>query len=479
MYLSAILLLLLLVPGGISPAVAGTPSVWNTPTIGADTTWEGEIVLRENVVVSGGSVLRVLSGTTVYVENGKGIGITVLGRLDVQGKEGQPVRFVPEKTAGSRAEWEGIRLSGDRQGHLLSNFRIEGAKEGISLTDTKALVTGGVFSGCEKGVSGYQKSTGSFDNCVFEGNDIGAVISLGGSGRFRGCRMENILKYGIVADRGAAIGVSGCTFSQGKTGIFSLTNAPCRIAGSDFLSLEKGIVARQMGKESNVSRCTFENNVAGILAVQFCFIEISDSSFKGNQVGVDAREFSAPRIHHNRFESNQAAVTLVRKTHARVEKNVFFHNRNCVVVNYSSYPLITGNNFDRNDMSVRLEKFQSGDWEERAGSPKITAEEAAKRGMMNRPAAIGQVVSGDQKMVFPKRVNAKGNFWGPDADRDPVKGTLGKIWDGKKFGPVRYEGFGKGEYAIDVVDFSEESPSPFPDAGPRKKPGSVPSGETG
>jgi hypothetical protein len=169
MYLSAILLLLLLVPGGISPAVAGTPSVWNTPTIGADTTWEGEIVLRENVVVSGGSVLRVLSGTTVYVENGKGIGITVLGRLDVQGKEGQPVRFVPEKTAGSRAEWEGIRLSGDRQGHLLSNFRIEGAKEGISLTDTKALVTGGVFSGCEKGVSGYQKSTGSFDNCVFEG----------------------------------------------------------------------------------------------------------------------------------------------------------------------------------------------------------------------------------------------------------------------------------------------------------------------
>jgi parallel beta-helix repeat protein len=219
--------------------------------------------------------------------------------------------------------------------------------------------------------------------------------------------------------------------------------------------------------------------VTGILAVQFCFIEISDSSFKGNQAGVDAREFSAPRIHHNRFESNQAAVTLVRKTHARVEKNVFFHNRNCVVVNYSSYPLITGNNFDRNDMSVRLEKFQSGDWEERAGSPKITAEEAAKRGMMNRPAAIGQVVSGDQKMVFPKRVNAKGNFWGPDADRDPSKGTLGKIWDGKKFGPVRYEGFGEGEYAIDVVDFSEESPSPFPDAGPREKPGSVPSGKTG
>jgi hypothetical protein len=255
MYLSAILLLLLLLPGGISPAAAGTPSVWNTPTIGADTTWEGEILLRENVVVSGGSVLRVLPGTTVHVENGKG-------------------------SAGSRTEWEGIRLSGERKEHLLSHFRIEGAKEGISLTDTKAVVTGGVFSGCEKGVSGYQKSTGSFDNCVFEGNDVGAVISLGGSGRFRGCRMENILKYGIVADRGAAIGVSGCTFSQGKTGIFSLTNAPCRIEGSDFLSLENGIIARQMGNESNVSRCRFENNVTGILAVQFCFIEISDSSFK-------------------------------------------------------------------------------------------------------------------------------------------------------------------------------------------------------
>ena len=66
-------------------------------------------------------------------------------------------------------------------------------------------------------------------------------------------------------------------------------------------------------------------------------------------------------------------------------------------------------------------------------------------------------------------MNAKGNYWGPDADRDPAKGTLGKIWDGKKFGPVEYEGFGEKRYEIDVVDFSGESMQPFPDAGPRGK----------
>lgn len=446
------------------PSVAfAAPAVWDTPTITTDTTWSGDVVLRQNVVVSTGATLRITAGTNVLVESGRGIGISVMGRLVVAGKGSAPVSFLPEKPGSSRNQWEGIRLSGGRNaGHALAGFRLSGAREGISLTETSAKISDAVLSGCEAGVRGYQKSVATLDNCVFDGNEVGALVSLGGEAVFRDSRFVNILGTGIVADKGAAISVANGDFSRGKTGIFSLTDSPCRIEGSRFVSLEKGIVARQMGGNSAVSRCTFENDDTGILAVQFCSAEISDCLFLGNQTALNVQEFSSPWIRNNRFEGNQTAVNLFRKSHPVVEGNVFFHNRHAVVVNYSSYPKITRNNFDRNDMSVRLEKFQSGDWEERAGSPALTGVEATRRGSRN--PGIGNAI---QYANFPKRVNAKGNYWGPDAGRDPEKGTLGKIWDGNKYGPVKYEGFGDEEYRIDVVDFSEESSVPFADAGPR------------
>ncbi|MBI5418642.1 MAG: right-handed parallel beta-helix repeat-containing protein [Deltaproteobacteria bacterium] len=464
-FLSPLLLLGVIV----SPAL-GAPVEWDKPTISGNVTWSGEIVLRQNVVVSPGATLRILPGTSVTVGTGKGIGLTVLGRLLVEGEERAKVTFLPEKPRWTKVLWGGIRLlGGPRAGHLLSGFRIEGAQEGITLTETSARIANGVFAACETGVRGNQKSQAAVDNCLFEGNDAGAVISLGGEGIFRRCRLVNIEGYGIVADKGAVLKMSGCSFSRGKTGVFSLTDSPFRVENSTFLSLEKGIVVRQAGRDSVISRCSFENNGTAILAVQFCAVEVADSVFRENLTALDVQEFSAPKIHHNRFEANQSAVNLLRKSHAVIEHDVFVHNRNAVVVNYSSYPKIFGNNFDRNDMNVRLEKFQSGDWEERVGSQGLIGAEVVRRGSRNVELAT-------QKIPLPKRIDAKGNYWGPDADRDPVKGTLGKIWDGRKFGPVRYEGFGDAEYDIDVIDFSEEVLSPVPEAGPRG--GAIGTGET-
>lgn len=462
--IAAVLLLVSLVipmPVPAEPQANSPAGERESPTISADTAWSGEIVLRQNLVVGPGAALTVAPGTTVRVEPGKRIGITVLGRLRVEGSANAPVRFVPAAAGGDRAAWEGIRLGPGGAGEqVLAGFRIEGAREGVSLGDAAARFRGGVFAGCAAGVVVNQKASAVLDNCLFEGNDAGTIVSLGGRADFTGCRFEDIRNQGIVADKGAAVRASSCLFSRGKTGVLSLTNAPCVFDGCRFLSLESGIVARQMGGESAVTRCLFENDGTGLSAVQFCALVIADSVFRGNKTGIAVREFSTPTIVHNLFERNGEAVNLFRKSHARVERNVFSNNRNAMVINYSSYPLVQGNNFDRNDMSVRLEKFQSGDWEERAGSPALTAGEAGRRGSRAMPAGV-------QPAAFPKRISARGNWWGPDADRDPARGTLGKIWDGTKFGPVKYEGFGDAEYRIDVVDFSGEEASPVKDAGPR------------
>lgn len=459
---------LLALGAAFASTALAAPVSWETPAITSDTTWSGEILLRRPVTVSPGATLRVLPGTKVLVDAGKGVGVTVLGRL-VAGEKGKPpVEFLQEKPGSGKAQWEGIDLHGGKAaGHELSGVRVRGARVGIALTETVAAIEGGTFSGCETGIRWNQKSAASVDNCSFEGNDLGSVLSLGGEAVFRNCRFADIQVHGIVVEKGAALRVSGTSFSRGKTGIFSLTDAPCRVDRCDFTGLETGIAARQIGKDSTVARSLFENNETAIQAVQFSSLEVSDSVFRGNRTAVDVREFSTPALHHNRFEGNEVSISLFRKAHAVVRDNVFHHNRNAIVINYSSYPLVAGNNFDRNDMSVRLEKFQSGDWEERAGSSRLVEGEASLRGSRNpnMEHALGE------KVPFPKRVNAKGNYWGPDAGRDPARGTLGKIRDGKAFGPVRYEGFGNEEYRIDVVDFRDESPKPFPGAGPRGRAG--------
>jgi|GEM_PF-5727453 len=451
---------LLFVPGAHG---AGAPVEWDKQEIAGAVTWSGEILLRRPVTVAAGGSLRVAPGTTVRVEPGRGVAIAVLGRLAVEGTPREPARFLPAAEGASREAWEGIRLlgSGGEQGHLLASFRIEGARTGVALAEGRARLVRGVFANCGTGLRGEQKSAAAVDDCLFDGNEAGAVVALGGTAAFSGCRFENLGAVGIGVEKGGTVSVRGCSFARGKAGLFALTDGPCRVEESTFSSLERGIAARQAGENSFVRRCAFRKNGTGILAVQFCAMEIADSVFEGNKTAIEVQEFSAPAIRHNRFESNEAAVSLTRKSHAVIEKNVFFHNRNAVVVNYSSYPRIAGNNFDRNDMSVRLEKFQSGDWEQREGSARTTAAQTRARGSRHAGAEA------EAGTVFPRRILARGNYWGPDAARDPQAGTLGKIWDGRKFGPVRYEGFGEKEYAIDVVDFAEEARVPFPDAGPR------------
>lgn len=421
--------------------------------------------MRDGVVVAEEATLRIAPGATVRIEPGRGVGVIVAGRLLIEGTPRAPVALVPREQAASGAAWEGIRLSGGRGGeHLLAGFRIEGAREGIAVTDARARLAGGAFASCGTGLRCSQKASVAADNCVFDGNDAGAVLSLGAGAEFSGCRFDNTRGVGIAVEKGAAASIRACSFARGKTGIFLLTDAPCRIEESAFASLGTAVAARQTGKDSSIRYCSFANNGTAVLAVQFCALEIGDCVFEGNQAAVDAREFSTPVVRHNRFERNGTAVNLFRKAHAVIEKNVFRHNRNAVVVNYSSYPRIAANDFDRNEMSVRLERFQSGDWEEREGSPPITAGEAQRRGS-RRVAASGAAAAGG----FPKRIFARGNFWGSELGRDPAQATLGTIWDGRKFGPVRYEGFGEKEYAIDVVDSSEASPGPIPGAGPRPR----------
>ncbi len=201
------------------------------------------------------------------------------------------------------------------------------------------------------------------------------------------------------------------------------------------------------------------------MSVQFSFEKISDCTFKNNKSAIDIREFSSPHVTHCDIVGNQLGINLFRKSNSLIDFNVLLNNRTGIMINFSSYPGIFSNNFERNDMHVKLGEFQSGDWEKRAGSKNISGREAARRGSRNIGAFKGE-------RSYPRRVNAKGNFWGTDlGDFESSEVNLEKIWDGNDFGPVTYEGYGDEKYTIDRVDFSEWKREPVKEAGTREEAG--------
>ncbi|RMG57106.1 MAG: right-handed parallel beta-helix repeat-containing protein [Deltaproteobacteria bacterium] len=443
-------------------AVFAAAILWLIPAqvLAGETVWEGKAKISGRVTIPPGEVLVVKAGTEVEVVPSKDSELFVQGKLIVEGTREKPVRFSPGKEGGPPL-WKGITLVGSKES-VVSFCVVEGALKGFSLVDSSLKVSHSTFRENRVAFEVNQKSRLEVEGSVFEGNYAGIVVSLSGEALVQNATFRSIRDTGIVVQNGGRGKVVDCTFSEGKKGLFALTNAPLVVEGSRFSSLDVGVVLRQAGKTTEVTRCSFENNQTGILTVQFTACQISDCVIRKNRVGLDAREFSSPHVTHCEFTSNETAVNLFRKSNSLIDFNVFLNNRTAIMIDYSSYPGIFNNNFERNDMHIRLGKFQSGDWEAREGSRRISRREAMRRGSRNMAAF-------DVKVDYPGRVNARGNFWGTDlGEPSGEEMNLEKIWDGRDFGPVKYEGYGDREYKIDIVDFSDWKRAPVPDAGVRK-----------
>jgi hypothetical protein len=59
------------------------PVEWTSASIDDDVSWSGEITLTQSVVVSPKGTLRILPGTKIRVPAGKGISLSVAGRLSI------------------------------------------------------------------------------------------------------------------------------------------------------------------------------------------------------------------------------------------------------------------------------------------------------------------------------------------------------------------------------------------------------------
>lgn len=122
--------------------VLPAPRAASAGVITADTVWQGEVAVNEDILVPAGVTLTVRPGTTIRVVAAESTKtdpeylsplteITVRGRLVVEGAEGAQVVFAGEENRPGG--WAGIIV--DRGAASLSGCRVTGAETGVTVID--------------------------------------------------------------------------------------------------------------------------------------------------------------------------------------------------------------------------------------------------------------------------------------------------------------------------------------------------------
>ena len=164
--------------------------------------------------------------------------------------------------------------------------------------------------------------------------------------------------------------------------------------------------------------------------------------------GIYANQFSSPTIGDNVIREMEQAVHLNKKNLSQIKGNIVADSGIGIFCDFSSYPHIRDNLFSGNGVHLKLGKFQSSNWESRAGSKNFVMETAARQGSRN--PRLGQ-----ESREFPEAVDATGNWWDEKTLREMTeKGAdddISTLYDGHDLPEVTYEGFGEESYRLDKI----------------------------
>lgn len=128
------------------PTATDEANAWQTTfsgVIGANTTWNTDLLLTGDVIVPAGVTLTIDGGTTIFASansddqsSGKWIDKTeliVFGTLLVNGSESAPVYFTSNAATKSPSNWGGIQIREGSTTSELSNCMIRYANEGVRI----------------------------------------------------------------------------------------------------------------------------------------------------------------------------------------------------------------------------------------------------------------------------------------------------------------------------------------------------------
>jgi len=407
----------------------------------------GELVLMDqhllegNVTVAGEGVLILEAGARLRVA--PDAALTVQGTLRVDGSEDNPV----EISSAEGTTWKGITLLTGAKGVIIHG-RILRAEKGISVLAARLEISMTTITGSETGIHLVREAEADIKGVTFKDNKVGLAAEMRSTGEISGCLFEgNNIGLGIAS--GAKPLVKGNRFFRNDMGVQVLQRFPGKIEGNNFEGNKVGIRLYQNGPDTVVERNRFvDNSDAAVLALSYTSPVIRNNYMAGGKYGIYATQFSSPLIEDNEIRDMALAVHLNKKNVSRFQGNVVADSRIGMFYDFSSYPLIRDNLFSGNGKHLKLGKFQSSDWESRAGSKNYVLETAARQGSRN--PRLGQ---GPKE--FPQAVDATGNWWDEKTFKEMIEkggdADISTLYDGHDLPEVTYEGFGEESYLLDKI----------------------------
>jgi len=331
---------------------------------------------------------------------------------------------------------------------VINNGHILRAEKGISVLAARLEVTNTTISGSETAIHLVREAVAEIKGVRFTGNKVGLAAEMRSTGKLSGCLFkDNNVGLGIAS--GGTPVVKGNRFKKNGLGVQVLQRYPGKIEGNIFEGNKVGIRLYQNGPDTVVERNRFEGNSdAAVLALSYTSPVIRNNYMTGGKYGIYANQFSSPLIEDNVIREMEQAVYLNKKNVSRIKGNVVADSGIGIFCDFSSYPFIRDNLFSGNGTHLKLGKFQSSDWESRAGSKNIVLETATRQ--QSRNPRLGQ---GPKE--FPEAVNATGNGWDEKTLKEMTEkggdADISTLYDGHDLPEVTYEGFDEETYRLDKI----------------------------
>jgi parallel beta-helix repeat protein len=430
---------------------------WAVPLlIEGEQQWRGRVEISGPVKVEHGAVLSIAPGSRIEISDPQAK-LSVRGRLLVQGTAAAPVIF------SAPAGWQGISFVEADSGSSIESARFADCRQGVSIIATSPQLRNNQFSGCEVGIELLRESQALIESNSFVDNHLGVKVGMRSSPTISHNSFSG-QQEGVQISNGSSGSLEGNHFTANQSGISLHRAFAGEIRDNQFEKNQVGIYAYQTRNTPLIEANQFTENEQGILAFSFSYPVVRNNRFVANGVALKNDQFGSALVEHNLFRNNRTALFNNRKSNPQLQKNLFERNNLVLFCDYSSYPQVEQNNFLANKMAVELGIYQSADWEQKAGSKGLIAQQAQARGSRN-PLLV------EAPTKFEDRVDVSGNWWGERTALLQQVGTdanLDFFIDRRDKPKVSYPGYGEERYLFDLIVYAPWLQQPVSDAGPQE-----------
>lgn len=419
------------------------------------TLWQGEVQLRQAVVVPAGVTLIIDAGTRVQAASADA-GLVVRGTLLVNGLAEAPVVFA------TSPDWSGIELTESAVNSSIDHAEFTHAHIALSSVSGSFILRHCQFRHNQTALKLLRGSAPQVEENRFSGNGIGIDSEMKAAPSIRNNQFRNNTEAGIVLSHNSVGPIEGNLFEGNNKGISVLQQYDDQISGNRFNDNEIAIYCNQTQESPRILGNRFTGNRLALANVSFAAPRVRDNSFIGNEVAIRNDQHGSALIANNLFRDNGTAIYNYRKSNPLIEKNLIEGNTIALYCDFSSYPQVRHNNFGNNKLSVKLGIYQSGDWERQFGAnnPIPSKMQAGKARKLQPVLASSEV---------PDSVDVRQNWWGDDTDTLAAAGqeaNLEMFYDGHDQPRVYYDGFAAEGYVFDLVSYTPWLAEPVADCGP-------------